>query len=131
MRVAFATAAVAAFALLTFPGCGPNEAPFVGATVPVKGKITYKGQPLTQGGITFEPVDDSRPANGSIKPDGTFVLTTFKEGDGAVVGVHRVGVTDAGKAGKEVVPKKFASPRASKVEVEVTEGKSDYTIDLK
>ena len=44
-----------ALVLLFCWGCGSSEGPFVGTTVPVKGKITYRGKPLTQGQITFEP----------------------------------------------------------------------------
>ena len=65
----------------------------MGATVPVKGKVTYKGKPLTEGEIVFEPDNSGREAHGSIQPDGSFELTTFKTGDGAVPGTHRVAVT--------------------------------------
>jgi hypothetical protein len=109
-------------------GCGRNEKPYVAPTVPVKGKITYKGQPLTGGSITFESEENGRQSHGSIQPDGTFVMTTFKEGDGAMTGSHRVAVT--GQQGKQVVPVKFRNTSSSKVQVEVTEGKTDYTIDL-
>lgn len=102
-------------------GCGSNEAAYVSATVPVKGTISFKGQLLKQGTVTFEPTDAGREAHGNIKPDGTFVLTTFKEGDGAVKGVHKVLVAGAGRG---VRPLKIT-------EVEVAEGKTDYAIDLK
>ena len=36
-------------------GCGSGEGPFLGTTVPVKGKVTFKGKPLTKGEIVFEP----------------------------------------------------------------------------
>jgi hypothetical protein len=118
-----------AFALLVSCGCGSSPRADGSAIVPVKGKVTYKGKPLTEGSITFEPDDFGREAHGSIKPDGTFVLTTFKEGDGAVRGLHRVAVTGSGKGVS--VPVKFRTPSSSKVEVEVSDAKTDYAIDLK
>ena len=96
-------------------------------TFPVHGKVTYKGQPLKAGSITFEPEGAGRDGHADIQPDGTFVLTTYKNGDGAVGGTHRVAVSNAGKA----VPLKYASVSSSKVEIEVSEGKTDYTIELK
>ena len=131
MRSALATFGLAAFLLLLAcgaSGCGSSDRPYVAPTLPVKGKITYNGKPLTQGNITFEPVGFGRDASGGIQPDGTFVLTTFKDGDGAVAGVHRVAVTDTGRV---VLPARYRSLSSSKVEVEVVEGKSEYAIDLK
>lgn len=131
MRSALATFGPAAFLLLLAGGaggCGSGDRPYVAPTLPVKGKVTYNGKPLTRGNINFQPVDIGREANGSIQPDGTFVLTTFKDGDGAVPGVHRVAVTDTGRV---ALPSRYRSASSSKFEVEVTEGKSEYAIDLK
>ena len=115
--------------LLVFAGCGPSSASSVGVpTSPVQGKVTYKGQPLTKGRVIFEPDGKGKEAFGDIQPDGTFVLTTYKKDDGAVLGNHRVSITVAGKA----LPMKYGSPNTSKLEVEVVEGKTDdYTFDLK
>lgn len=52
------------------------------------------GKPLSGGRVMFQPIasgDDKvvgRPAIGSIQPDGSFKLTTYKDGDGALVGSH-------------------------------------------
>jgi hypothetical protein len=96
--------------------------------VPAKGTVLYKGRPLTSGSITFEP-EFGPEAHGNIEADGSFTLTSFKQGDGAVTGTHRVGVTGSGKAG--TVPLKYRNTSSSKVEVDVVEGKSDYAIELK
>lgn len=130
MRAGVAAAVVlAVLVLLPCWGCGSNAAPQGVPTVPVKGKITYKGKPLTQGSITFEP-DYGREAHGAIHPDGTFELTTYKDGDGAVPGVHRFAVSGTGTRGREAVPLKFRNTSSSNVEVEVKEGKTEYAIDL-
>jgi len=57
--------------------------------VPVSGKVTYNGQPLKFGSVTFQP-RSGQPARGEIQNDGTFTLSTNKEGDGAAVGMHQV-----------------------------------------
>jgi hypothetical protein len=126
MRTAARLTVLTVFALLPVSGCGSSSGSGPATVVPAKGKVTYKGQPLTQGDITFEPIENGREANGSIKPDGTFELTTFKQGDGAVAGKHRVSVT-----GNNKVPVKFRSPSSSKTEVEVKEGTSEYPVDFK
>src|SRR5579883_1927961 len=89
---------LAVLVFLWCPGCGSKEGPYVAATVPVKGSVTYQGKKLTQGEVTFESLENGREAHGRIQPDGTFVLTTFKEGDGALAGDHRVAVAEADKA---------------------------------
>lgn len=60
--------------------------------VPVQGVVKYRGEPLTLGTVTFQP-EQGQPARGNIQPDGTFVLSTLKPGDGAVVGIHKVRIT--------------------------------------
>jgi hypothetical protein len=112
--------------LLPFLGCG-SSTPQGAPTLPVKGKVIFKGQPLTKGTVSFEPEGPGKEAFGEIQPDGTFVLTTYKKDDGAVLGKHRVSVSNAGKS----VPLKYASFAASQLEVEVSEGKADYPIELK
>ena len=62
---------------------------------PVRGFVKMDGKPLPGGRVMFQPVavgDDKnvgKPAIGQIQQDGSFVLTTYEEGDGAVVGPHQ------------------------------------------
>lgn len=80
------------FALLLFlSGCGGRKV----AIEPAKGKVVCNGQPVTEGSVAFIPLGESasesgRPATGAVGPDGTFVLTTYDQFDGALVGKHRV-----------------------------------------
>ncbi len=67
------------------PGCGPRYP----ATVSVRGRITWEGEPVPDGRIAFWPAD-GRPALGELQPDGSYTLTSFHRGDGAVVGQYRV-----------------------------------------
>jgi hypothetical protein len=69
------------------PGCGSSRP----ETAHVTGKVTLGGKALPHGTVTATPAK-GRSANGQIQPDGTFVLSTYAEGDGAVVGKHVVTV---------------------------------------
>lgn len=79
--------------LVLSAGCGGSTKP---PTAPTTGIVTIDGKPLTQGRVTTEPVAKApgeKPGKagfGIIQSDGTFVLSTYEEQDGAVVGPHRV-----------------------------------------
>lgn len=57
--------------------------------VEVTGKVTYKGEPVKSGTISFVAADKPA-AYGDLQPDGTFSLHTDKPGDGATPGAYRV-----------------------------------------
>jgi hypothetical protein len=100
--------------------------------IPVKGKVTYKGQPVTKGSIKFEPDGFGREAHGQIQSDGTFVLTTLKEGDGAVAGHHRVAVTGTGiKSPKDALAKKYGGVSSSGWTADVDAEHTEFTFDIK
>ena len=77
--------AVLAGAMLT-AGCGGPDRP---ATVPVTGKVTYRGQPVLKAMVVFVP-ESGRPATGMTDESGRFRLSTFEAGDGARPGPHTV-----------------------------------------
>jgi Protein of unknown function (DUF1559) len=54
-------------------------------TAVVTGKVTYQGKPVPHGTITFVPANGPA-ATGEIRPDGSYTLTTFRDGDGALLG---------------------------------------------
>ena len=59
--------------------------------VPVTGKVTVDGSPLGGAGITFTPAGGGkRAAHGETKDDGTYTLSTFQPGDGALRGGYVV-----------------------------------------
>lgn len=74
---------IALFAVVCM-GCGAGV-----KIAPVRGRITINGRPVTEGQITFYPVAGNM-AYGSIGADGEYRLTTFDNGDGALVGKHQV-----------------------------------------
>src|SRR5215218_2596086 len=95
-----------ALALVLCAGCdGPMLAP-------VKGRVVFRGKPVKEAAVTFNPVpaeegatDAGKPATGFTDADGTFVLSTFRPYDGALIGRHRVLVvlddTNPAKAKRE------------------------------
>lgn len=58
-------------------------------TYPVRGEVVFSdGSPVKVGTIETKSVKHSAQARGSIATDGTFELTTYTQGDGAVAGDH-------------------------------------------
>lgn len=124
-------------------GCGKS-----GPTmVKIKGTIEYKGEPLHSGMITFNPKNpkEGHVAQSEIAEDGTFVLSTFANGDGAVVGDYIISATSIvdgtevlekdrglGIGGKTVIPERYGDPKTSKLEqsIEVGDDKEDLVIEL-
>jgi hypothetical protein len=112
-------------------GCGPAGSGRMPDAIPVKGKVTYKGEPVTKGSITFEP-EFGRDAHAQIQSDGSFVLTTYKDADGAVPGHHRVAVSGTGiKSPKDALAKKWASVSSSGLEADVDAEHAELLINLK
>jgi hypothetical protein len=54
-----------------FAGCGPSQPKIEYADV--AGKVTYKGEALKMGTVSFQPASGAR-AVGDIQPDGTYKL---------------------------------------------------------
>jgi hypothetical protein len=77
--------------VISAAGCGASLAP-------VTGKVTWNGEPVKGGTLIFSPVTESanapgRPGSAEIQSDGTFVVSTERPRDGAVVGRHRITFT--------------------------------------
>lgn len=79
--------------------CGCNQPSF--PVAPVLGTVKIDGQPMTQGKVMFSPVasggklNSGRPAFGYIQNDGSFAVSTYSDGDGAVIGDHWVSIINA------------------------------------
>ena len=121
-------------------GCGTGHP----KTYPVSGKVVFDdGAPLTSGGfIGFESTPaEGLPVNarGVIGDDGTFVLSTFGEGDGAVAGKHRALVRAHRKRPEgdqfredrippPVIDRRFERYATSGLEFTVEEGRNESTV---
>jgi hypothetical protein len=135
-------------------GCGGDTSkPKLGR---VSGKVTYNGQPVTKGIVSFVPrggagAQTGQSATGELGSDGSYTLTTFDNGDGAVLGEHTVLVIareeDAAikghgmpipdskgqiniKAAKSLVPEKYATAGNSPLRYTVNEGSQLHDIEL-
>jgi hypothetical protein len=80
--------AAATCLLVGCSGGGPAPTFYVTGTVKLPNET-----PLDGGRILFRPEGGKHSARGDIQADGTFELTTFKTGDGAVAGTHKVLIT--------------------------------------
>jgi hypothetical protein len=132
-------------------GCGGRiEKPPMGK---VHGIVRLNGKPLDKGRVTFTPVSGEGVSGGTnamspIESDGTYELTTFDTGDGAIVGQHIVTVSVpsedinelnkpkadgsiAYKLPKEFLPKKYTSPTESPLRNTVVAGDNTLDIELK
>lgn len=115
--------------LVLLAGCGRGGM----STYPAGGTVKYEdGSPLFAGTVSFRSVDsaDGPSARGDIQPDGSFDLTTYSPGDGAVLGRHQAVVvlpTQGGRPGFKLptppppIATRFASFDTSGLEFTVTE----------
>lgn len=142
MRLYYSVMVCFAVAILAAGCSGPSQL----ETAPVKGTVTYKGKPLTFGNVSFRPAAGS-PSTGRIQADGTFTLSTYDEGDGAIIGLNQVSISaterDAGKEGevdpnteltvsKSLIPEKYTSFATSELTAEVKGGAdNEFNFELK
>lgn len=135
-------------------GCGESENVEV---FPARGIIRFDGKPMIGGGaISLVPVvsQSGKNAGGIINADGTFVLTTYEDGDGAMAGSFRVIINQStsqepdyggdsdvpGKApvkavqtvtSADVIPTIYSDPVLSPVEVKIEARElNELTINL-
>ena len=83
-----------------------------------------------------------RSASAVTQDNGTFTLTTFDLGDGALEGQHRVTVAKIellpardrtnpyGAGAKSLLPARYGNPDQTPLNEEVKKGKNDFRFDL-
>lgn len=84
--------------LTLFPASGCRKTPTMPETYPVHGKVIFPdGRPVSGGAVNFQPLTDTTiPTSGLIGTDGTFTLTSYRDGirqPGVIAGPCRVIVT--------------------------------------
>lgn len=134
-RLTCASAAICLVVLL-LGGCdsGPS-------TIPVSGKVTVDGQPLSKGTLRFIP-DASKGNTLEIEPAATIEggsYTLYTSGKpGAAAGAYKVAVVSQEEidSTNPVPPKspfdpKFSDPQLTPLAVEVKTGAAPETYDLK
>jgi hypothetical protein len=102
-----------ACALMFQAGCGRPSL----STIPVQGKVTWNGKPLTRGDIAFHPkqlaaggVD--RPAMGRLDSEGKYELSTVTHGDGVQPGEYAVVIVSLGGPARQIDATEGAIPSA-------------------
>jgi hypothetical protein len=110
--------------------------------VPVAGKVTVDGQPLTSGNVTLVTTTKEQAlpglATGKIDFSGNYTITTGGK-DGAPPGKYKVTVNpdtmptggDAKAAMTASFNMKYSSPKDTTLEIEVVESPSPGAYDLK
>lgn len=108
-------------------GCGESsDYP----TAAVTGKVTFNGMPSPDRTVIFtpQPKDGAamtgKSATGTTDAQGNFTLSTYAPNDGAVVGMHKVSVSE----GDPNNPPPGKSP--PDLTLEVKPGSNEFTIEL-
>lgn len=86
---------------LTLAGCGSGERRVAKAS----GVVLLDGNPIAGANVALLPAEPGAAATAVTDKDGKFSLTTKKQGDGAVVGKHRVTIMlrkYSGKLGEDI-----------------------------
>jgi hypothetical protein len=121
-----------AVCLVSFAGCGGMEK---FDTTPTKGIVLCNGDPVEGAIVFFEPLKSGdsglvgKSAVGRTDAKGEFVLTTYDEGDGAVIGRHRVRVGAPEVSGWECDCQ--TNSEVNIMEVDVTaDGNTNFKVEL-
>ena len=130
-------------AVLLLVGCGSSkDVP----TANARGTVTYLGKPVVKASISFIPEKvGTIPALAMTDENGSYILSTYGNKDGAPVGPCRVAISLTGPSpplpehlakaeaaaetlrmpGKPLIPKKYFSPDSSGLKVEVISRKDN------
>lgn len=121
-----------AVCLAAVSGCGGIEK---FDTAPTKGVVMCNGKPVAGAIVFFEPLKTAdsglvgKSAVAVTDANGEFVLTTYDDGDGAVVARHRVRVGAPEVSGWECDCQ--TNSEFDLMEVDITvDGDNNYTIEL-
>ena len=110
----------------------------------VSGKVTFKGNPVTEGTVTFHNPKAGHAGEAKLGPGGSYVITTVE--GGLVVGDYGVMITplthivdlepgktppvDVEKPAPDI-PKKYRRQETSALKAQVKEGKNVFDFDMK
>jgi hypothetical protein len=119
----------------TLPGCGPDRP----TTVPVRGRITFKGgPPPAAGNVNFAPLKAAegytlRPGYGSFDETGEVVATSFTTDDGLLPGRYEVKIEcwrvppSEDSPGESYLPANYVP---EELEVSPTDKTVEFTVDV-
>jgi hypothetical protein len=120
-------------------GCGESRR----ETFPVSGAVRFPdGSTLPGGMVEFQSLDPAAEqlnARGEIQSDGSYRLTTYEEGDGAIAGEHLVVVLPpadpvvsnmSGPPPQHVLDLRYQSYDSSGLKFTVRPGANEYPIQV-
>jgi len=125
--------------LIWTSGCGDSSGP-VGS---LSGKVTYKGEPVTEGSIVFFNPETGAAAEAQLDLDGTYVIET--QVGGLPPGTYQVSIsppeipdpstppnTAPSMIPKDMpnVPKKYRRRETSDLTVVIHQGENTYDLDM-
>jgi len=121
-------------------GCGQASDPNAREVFPTQGVVTFRGVPIPDASIRLHPLmppDDGKPVfipRGQADESGRFVLSTYRQGDGAPPGDYRVSFSWLGPLDgvsedvedrlRERLPPRYIAAETSGVMVTVTDGEN-------
>jgi hypothetical protein len=116
-------------------GCGDQK-----RTYPVRGQFIWEdtnapAKELAGGNVMFQSDTERMTAQGPIDESGRFVVSTYKAGDGAVAGKHKIAigqpVSDYGdRPPVEAAHKKYESISTTDLEVTVEPHDNDFRLKI-
>jgi hypothetical protein len=118
--------AAALWLVLPIVVAGCSEA----SIAPVKGRVLCNGKPVNAAQVTFNPIPKSEkdfepgnPGTGFTDTDGAFVLSSYKNFDGAHIGEHNVSIMldDTNPA---------PCKRNKQIKLEVKPGDNNFDLEL-
>ncbi|HMC10171.1 MAG TPA: BON domain-containing protein [Pirellulaceae bacterium] len=127
---------VALVAAVVLVGCSRSGPPRV-TTHTTKGSVTYQGQPISGAFLALHPKANPRPdvpsSTATVRPDGSFAVTTYDAGDGVPEGDYVVTIqwrkaTKSGGdfvTGPNLLPARYSRPETSDVVVHVAGGQNE------
>jgi hypothetical protein len=108
-------------------------------TYPVRGTVYLDGTPAVGAHIQFHFVGPDKKTtaagDGRVEADGSFILSTYTNGDGAPAGDYIVTVGSwedylEEKKGPSVCPEKYAKPGTSPLKATVKTGKNGFVFEI-
>jgi len=113
-------------------GCGSGEPPAGG----VAGKVTFQGQPLIAGTVTFLNAETGIGASSELDSSGSYRIDSVRAGEYQVTiqpppGPSPEAMAEGAKVESSPIPDKYKDPQASGLTAAVNEGENTANFDLK
>jgi hypothetical protein len=110
-------------------------------THPVRGTVTFQGQPVPQAYVVLQSADPKEPrrvrADAFTQADGSFILSTYTANDGVPAGEYTVTIVQrkplydaAGKPGPNQLPPRYANPETSGLKATIKSGPNELNFNL-